>query len=98
MRHGLPAATTGQMPSGVATLTRPAPPRRAELPHSTAAPDMPRLPATIRIRPKFPLLLSGARGGRRGGRAIRSSAIEASLVGVSLADIHFDIVMIVVVH
>src|SRR5947209_1064025 len=54
------------MPSGTATRTRPAPPRRAALAQRTAAPDMPRLPATTRTRPKSPLWLSGDRGGRVG--------------------------------
>src|SRR5579885_280791 len=48
--------------AGTATRTRPAPPRRAVVAARTAAPDMPRLPATMRTRPKSPLWLSGARG------------------------------------
>src|SRR5262249_20588949 len=59
----------GRTSCGVARRTRPAPPRRAARAESTAAPDMPRLPATTRTRPKVPLLLSAERGGRVGGWA-----------------------------
>ena len=44
-------ATMAKMGSGTATVTSPAPPRRAPLPQSTAAPDIPRLPATTKSLP-----------------------------------------------
>src|SRR5262245_30865977 len=78
IRHALPAATTGQTLSGTATRTSPAPLRKAALPHSTAAPDMPRLPAAIKARPKSPLWLSGARGFSRGTCVISSTTASRS--------------------
>src|SRR5262245_19755076 len=74
----------GRMSWGSATRTRPAPLRRAALPHSTAAPDMPRLPATTRTRPKVPLLLSAARGGRTGRRVTTSRVMGCVLLSRDL--------------
>ena len=56
------AATTGWQLAGVATVTRPAPLRSAPRALSTAAPVLPRDPATISTRPQSPLWASGARG------------------------------------
>src|SRR5579883_2135390 len=70
------------MPCGTATRTRPAPPRRAPPPHRTAAPDMPRLPATTSTRPKEPLLLSAGRAARNGIRVTLSRADDGGCINV----------------
>ena len=55
-------ATTGWPPAGVAIVTRPAPLRSAPAAARTAAPVLPREPATISTRPQSPLCASAARG------------------------------------
>jgi len=55
MYDGSKPATVSTHGSGTATRTRPAPPRRAAIPASAAAPDMPRDPPTTKVSPKSPL-------------------------------------------
>src|SRR5713226_6129084 len=62
-------------------VTVPAPPRRAAVPHITAAPDIPRLPATTRTWPNVPLCASAGRGGS-GTEAVTSSVAMSGIVHV----------------
>ena len=65
MYSGAPAATVGTQDPGVATVTRPAPDRRAPTPARHAAPVFPRDPATINTCPQSPLWAPGGRAGMR---------------------------------
>src|SRR5688500_5678352 len=62
MYSGAIDATIGRHEAGVATVTRPAPERRAPIAARWAAPVLPRDPATTVTRPKSPLCESAARG------------------------------------
>ena len=62
MYSGAMAARIGCTDRGVATVTRPAPDRRAAMAARCAAPLLPIDPATIRTRPNSPLCASGSRG------------------------------------
>src|SRR4051812_19208710 len=51
INSGIDAATTDRQSGGVATVTSPAPARRAALPAIAAAPDLPGDPPTIKTLP-----------------------------------------------
>ena len=62
MNTGDMAASTGRQQRGVATVTSPAPDRKAPIAARCAAPVFPIEPATIVSLPKSPLCESAARG------------------------------------
>ncbi len=77
MASGREAATAGWALAGQATVTRPAPARRAPRAARTAAPDFPTLPATRRMRPRSPLWARGARALKKGRAQASSRASPA---------------------
>ena len=79
------AATMGRALAAVATVTSPAPARKAAIAASAAAPVLPTEPARISTWPKLPLWASGFRGRAIQAKSSRHAKLKNSSESLSSA-------------